>query len=153
MVFSPYIDVLIVVMDEDVDKGLALSATQNGWPLLQATTADEVFFELCQCRPRVLIVQLSLSLGEALKLISLTRHHWQQVSLVAVTPSHDNQIELAVRSAGANCYLPATANVSLIEETVSAILRSHTDAVASIATTQSTNNQRRNPPRGEAPAA
>ena len=149
MVFSPYIDVLIAVMDEDVDKGLALSATQNGWPLLQATTADEVFYEFRQCRPRVLIVQLSLSFGEALKLINLTRQHWQQVSLVAVTPSHDDQIELAVRSAGAN-YLPATANVNLVEQTVTAILNRHTDAVASITNTQPTNP---NLPRGEAPAA
>jgi len=149
---SPYIDVLIVVMAEDVDESLALSATQNGWPLLQATTADEVFFELCQCRPRVLIVQLSLPLGETLKLISRTRHHWQQVSLVAVTPSHDNQIELAVRRAGADCYLPATADVDLVEQTVTAILGRHTNAVASITTTQRANPSH-NPPLGEAPAA
>ena len=149
MVFSPYIDVLIAVMDEDVDKGLALSATQNGWPLLQATTADEVFFQLCQSRPRVLIVQMSLFLGEALKLIGLTRHHWQQVSLVAVTPSHDEQIECAVRGAGASCYLPGTANVDLVEQTVTAFLRRHTDAVASIINTDPNQDL----PRGEAPAA
>lgn len=114
--------VLFFVSNENPDPDLSRIALRHGWPLLQFLRALQAFEDIRRCLPGVVLVQVSLRLGEDLELIRLVRTELVQVSLIAVASPHHDEIERAVRSAGASCYLPGATDVPLAERTVAEML-------------------------------
>ena len=90
--------------------------------MFRSLTASQALRELFQCRPRVAIIQLSHSLDESLSLIRMARGHWRPVSLIAVAPTHDHEIEKTVRETGASYYALDAVNAGLVSQAVTSIL-------------------------------
>jgi DNA-binding NarL/FixJ family response regulator len=70
----------------------------------------------------VVIVQVSSRLDEDIELLRLLPARMKRLSLIAVADPHRDEIERAVRGAGASCYLPNAANTALVERTVAEML-------------------------------
>jgi len=122
-VISPAdIRVLFLVVDDRPSADLAKIAIRRGWPLLQTSLAGQTVDEVRRHCPEVAVVQVSLKLGEDLELLYLLQAGFSEIASIAVATSHDLHVERAVRSAGANCYLPCTDDADLIERTVDELL-------------------------------
>ena len=113
-------DVLIVVLDQTVEPDLVRLAVDRGWALLRTSTVREAIRELRVRRVDVAVVQVAVLIERAVELIQLLREHWNRVPIVAVARSHDERLERAVRSAGADCYLPSP-DADAIEQAVDSL--------------------------------
>jgi len=114
--------VLLFVLNGNPSADLARIAIRRGWPLRRVPLATQAFEEIRHRRPGAVLVQVSLGMGEDLELIRLVRSDLAHVSLIAVAVPHHVEIERAVRSAGASCYLPGAADADLVEQAVAATL-------------------------------
>lgn len=115
-------EVLLFAINESPSPDLAKIAIRRGWPVLQVPFAEEGLDEVRRRQPIVVIVQVSMRLGEDLDLLYLLRTNSARVSLIAVATAHYHEIERAVRSIGVNCYLPSARDAELIEQAVDEVL-------------------------------
>ncbi len=116
------IRVLVISVDESPSPALARVAIRSGWPLLSVPRAFQAIREIRHRQPGVVIVQVTLRLGEGLELVQLLPDETARASLIAIASSHHESIERAVRAAGASCYLPTPADAALVERTVAEML-------------------------------
>jgi DNA-binding NarL/FixJ family response regulator len=114
--------VVMLAIDAAPEADLLRIALGHGWSIRPPASAAAAFEELLRCRPRVAVVQVSGLLGEDLEMIRLIRAGSLPVSVVAVAVTHGEEIELAVRGAGVDCYLSTAADATLIDRAVSEIL-------------------------------
>jgi len=113
--------VLGFVLDKAAAKGLEQLALKRGWLILYNATADQAAQEVRRFKPQVVIVQFSIHLGEALEVIDILRTRWPRTPLIAVTSLHNDDIERAIRGAGASCYLSGKAWDDLLDQAVAAM--------------------------------
>jgi DNA-binding NarL/FixJ family response regulator len=114
--------VVMFAIDAAPESDLLRIALGHGWSVRRPASASAGFEELLRCRPRVAVVQVSGMLGEDLEMIRLMRAGSLPVSVVAIAVTHGEEIELAVRGTGVDCYLSMAADATLIERAVSEIL-------------------------------
>jgi hypothetical protein len=116
------IRVFVASLDESPAPELARIAMRRGWPLRRPPTAVLAAREIRETRPCVVVLQVSPRPDEVLKLLRLVRSGLPPVVSIAVAVSHLDEIERAVRAAGASCYLPDAIKNRLLERTVDDIL-------------------------------
>jgi len=112
---------VVVVVEGEVDLNLRRVATGYGLSVLAAASADQALQGLVCLRPKLVIVQVSRLVDEALKLIRLVANLAQPPPLIAVATSHGEEIEQSVWHAGATWYLP-DAGSHLLEQVLTAVL-------------------------------
>jgi DNA-binding NarL/FixJ family response regulator len=126
------------VVNDEPSPELARIALRNRWPFLRHQFAKQALAEIRTKAPEVVVVQVSLGLGEDLRLIQLVQCGLLQASLIGVASAHHAEIELAVRMAGATGYFPDASDAGLIERMVNDLLA------------RSTGGQRTSGPAGRA---
>jgi DNA-binding NarL/FixJ family response regulator len=116
---------LIVVLDEAVMPGLARFAMRHGWSVVKLPEIGQTGRLVLRRRAQAIVVQVSLKLDETIALIQLLKQGSRPMPIVAVAGVHNEQIERAIRGAGANCYLPGTSDADMIAQAVAAVLPNH----------------------------
>jgi len=119
---------LIVVMDEAVIPGLARFAMRHGWSVVKLPEIGQTGRLVLRRRAQAIVVQVSLRLDETIALIHLLKRDSRPVPVVAVAGVHNEEIERAIRGAGANCYLPGSSDADMIAQAVAAVLPNHKTA-------------------------
>ena len=122
MALIPNNRVLVASLVGEPTEALLRITLRRAWLLLKISCVLPALREILRLRPDVVIVQVTLQLGDDLELIRLLPSRMTRVSLIAVASSHHERIELAVRAAGVSGYLPAAADTELIEQTVADVL-------------------------------
>ncbi|HOA72276.1 MAG TPA: hypothetical protein PL151_02710 [Phycisphaerae bacterium] len=112
-------EVLVVVLCGAVHVGLARASVRQGWSVLAVSRAVQAMREIRDRSPRLVVVQVSLSSEEPIKLIRLLRQCSQPVLIVAAANSHRDQLERLVRDAGATCYLPSSEDDQVVQTVAS----------------------------------
>lgn len=115
-------DVIAMVFDQPVVRGLAISARTHSWSVLQPVNGRDALAEALCRNPQVVIAQLSARDPSALNVISVLRRR-RNIPLLAMATHHSDELETAVRVAGANSYLPDQATPEEITRTVRELLR------------------------------
>jgi len=118
-----------MVFDLPMVPGLAISARDHRWPVLQPVNARDALAEALCRQPRVIVAQLSARDESALNVISSLRRR-RKVPLLAMATRHSEELETAVRSAGANSYLPDQATPEEVTRTVRELMRRRLETAA-----------------------
>jgi DNA-binding response OmpR family regulator len=104
---------LVVVVEGTVDASLRETARTHRLSILEAPTAQAARRAVLCLHPRAIVVQVSRLTGEALNLIRLTAGLDRSVAVVAIATAHTDEVERAVREAGATWYLADVASCSV----------------------------------------
>ncbi len=107
-------------------------ALRHAWSIRETVSATAAFEEILRRRPIVTLLEVLAKPDDAVELIRFVRASSATVLLLAVAVQHSEDIELAVRAAGIDFYIPGPENTVLIEQAVAELLerRSRTDARA-----------------------
>ena len=100
---------LIVVTGGRAGPSLRRVARVHDLLMLEATDARQAAHAIRRLRPQVVIVRVTESIEESLKLIRLIVAAIAPLTLIAVAASRDEQLERTARGAGATYYLPEDA--------------------------------------------
>jgi len=122
---STEMEVLLCAINESPSSDLAKIAIRRGWPVLQIPVAAQTLDEVRRLGPAVVIVQVSMGLGEDLNLLYLLRTNLSRISLIAVATAHCHEVERSVRSVGVSCYLPSARDGNLVEQAVRDMVNRH----------------------------
>lgn len=96
----------MVALAGEPDERLLRAAASRSLLLASWTTAELAYRELLPLRPQVVIVQVPTVADEALQLISLIANGAQRIPIIAAAVTHTDDLERAVRRAGATYYVP-----------------------------------------------
>jgi hypothetical protein len=122
-------DVLILAVDQTLTRIadhliriVGETSPKTHWPLFVVESAGEAMLRIHQHQPRAAVVCAGQShLDETSVLIDTLRIRRPELSLLAITDSHNQTIERAVRIAGATYYFPldSSSDEKLLRETLS----------------------------------
>lgn len=113
MNFNPEQVGVVVVMEKTVVSGLSRLAERHHWQLIHLPAAMQVMKTLGRQRVDIAVIHIALETQQTVELIEWLRATRKEVLLIAVASTHREEIERAVRHAGAHCYLPQTDEVTL----------------------------------------
>jgi DNA-binding NarL/FixJ family response regulator len=119
---------VVVVMEKTVVSGLSKLAERHRWSLIHLPAAMQVMRTLGRQRIDIAVIHITVESQQSVELIEWLRATRQEVLLVAVASTHREEIERAVRHAGAHCYLPQTDEVTL-ERAISELIKHEADRV------------------------
>ena len=77
-------------------------------------------------RARMLVIQVSIPMGEVIDLIRLLRVAPRKVLIVAVAAVHDQRLEQATREAGASCYLTDCRTPEALQQAIASMMPAET---------------------------
>ena len=129
---SSDMSVLLLAMGARPASELLKLALRHAWSIRETGSATAAFEEILRRRPIVTLLEVLAKPDDAVELIRFVRASSATVLLLAVAVQHSEDIELAVRAAGIDCYIAGPENTVLIEQAVAELLerRSRTDARA-----------------------
>ena len=115
------VSVIVVALRESIEPRLQQFGCMRDFSILQVPSAEHAFRIIMRLRPRVVVVQVSQSEEETLRLVRLLANAAQPIYVIAVGTQHDGSIERAVWKARPTCYLP-NAETGLLDRVLDAIL-------------------------------
>lgn len=110
-----------MVVEGRVHLSLRQAARTHRLSILEAPSAHVACRAILSLHPRVVVVQVSRSAGQALEFIRLATNSAPSLPLIAVATAHADEIESAARNAGAAWYLADTAS-PVIDEVLAAVI-------------------------------
>ncbi len=111
---------VVVVLEGQADERLQQVARAQHLSIACRSTAELAFQEILQSRPPVVVVVVPPAPDEALRLIHLLAPAARRIPVIAAASAHAEDVERAVRSAGATYYLPDS-EWQFLEQVLSAI--------------------------------
>lgn len=113
----------IVILDgSEPPAGLTRAAVRNGWPIHRPQTHRGTTLAIARGRWRVVLIHVPAFDDSTLPIIRNLKASRRCSVIVAVSSAPDEDAEIRARIAGADFFLPATAEADLIERTVLAVL-------------------------------
>jgi len=118
-------EALVITMDRHVDPVLERFAARAAWPLAIRPARGELLRRLRRCPPRTLLFWLSVleGLEESIALIATVRQRAPEIPRIALGLWPDDELETAVRAAGANVYLQGASRIDGLQEAMAAVRR------------------------------
>jgi len=116
-------EVLVISMDHHVDPVLERFASGAGWPLAIRPARGELLRRLRRCPPLTLLFWLSTFEGidESLALIATLRQRMPEIPRIALGLWPDDELETAVRAAGANVYVRGESEIEGLQEAMDVV--------------------------------
>ncbi|HUT09415.1 MAG TPA: hypothetical protein VMY42_02875 [Thermoguttaceae bacterium] len=118
-------EVLVITMDHHVDPVLERFASSAGWLLAIRPARGELLRRLRRCPPQTLLFWLSAleGLDESIALIATVRQRVPEIPRIALGLWPDDELETAVRAAGANVYVQGENEIDGLQEAMAAVRR------------------------------
>lgn len=114
MALTRDVEVLLIASEAGAGCGARVAAERYGWSVIESPDPGKMLDQLRLSQAKVVVVEIADDWDSNFDLLPLLHEYPRRLTVVGLAVSEDEQLEMAVRAEGIDCFVPYKASTALV---------------------------------------